>query len=107
VLGSRQIKKWWNKFSRAGADSGPEGNKFVFTGGGGTRLADYSTGFKGEITDIRVDSAHRRRQLMLLGALPGNRVSLEQSSPAYVVNIEDMRFALDRELASRIYVQPG
>ncbi len=101
------IKKWWNNANNSEPSDGraeTSESEFVFTEGGGFPLTDFSEGFTGTIADIRAEPSHRR-QLMLLGALPGNRVSVEQDKPAYVVKIEDMRFALDAELAGRIYVK--
>ena len=44
-------------------------------------------------------------KLMAMGALPGVEITLEQRFPSYVLRMDESTFAVDEELAGRIYIR--
>ena len=69
-------------------------------------LTDLSVGDAARITCL--DAAHSgvAAKLASMGILPGVKIRIVRRSPAYVFRIDYAEFAVDKELASLIRVQP-
>lgn len=70
------------------------------------RLSEGRRGFRFRITDLDVDSHETIQKMILMGALPGKTVDLIQRFPAFLIGLGNSQFAIDRELAEKIVVQP-
>ncbi len=68
-------------------------------------LSQLPPGKKGKIAYIHTKDRHILKKLMSMGTLPGISISLIQRSPSYVFQIGKSQFAIDKELASHIYVR--
>ena len=60
---------------------------------------------KGKIAYIHTKDHKRLQKLMAMGVLPGIALTLIQKFPSYVFQIGHSQFAIDKELASAIYVR--
>lgn len=67
-------------------------------------LADGEVGWAGRVAYLSTREARHVQKLMALGVLPGSPVRLLQRFPTYVFQVGYSQFAVDRELASLIYV---
>lgn len=56
------------------------------------------------VAKLHTDNREALKKIILMGFLPGAEVRLVRKFPAYVVESGHARFAMDRELASFIYV---
>lgn len=68
-------------------------------------LTELSPGQGGRIAYVYAPQASQLSKLMALGILPGAPIRLMQSFPGYVVELGQTRVALDRDIASTIYVR--
>ena len=68
-------------------------------------LAELQTKDKGQIAYLQAKDASQMHKLISIGALPGISVILLQKFPSYVFQIGQSQFAIDTELAQRIYVR--
>ncbi len=57
------------------------------------------------IAYLESEDAASLRKLMALGALPGTRLCVRQRFPSFLVEIGASQFAIDEEMARRIYVR--
>lgn len=69
------------------------------------RLSELETKDKGEIAYLQAKDNSQMQKLMSIGVLPGMSVSLLQKFPSYVLQLGQSQFAVDKELASSIYVR--
>jgi DtxR family Mn-dependent transcriptional regulator len=69
-------------------------------------LADLKKGEAGVISYIHTKDKKELQKIMALGALPGNNIKLIQSYPSYVFQIGHSQFAVDKELAKKIFIRP-
>ena len=60
---------------------------------------------KGKIAYIHTKDHKKLQKLMAMGILPGIAINLIQKFPSYVFQIGQSQFAIDKELASAIYVR--
>jgi DtxR family Mn-dependent transcriptional regulator len=68
-------------------------------------LAELEVKDKGQIAYLQARDASQMHKLISIGALPGVSVILLQKFPSYVFQIGQSQFAIDKELASSIYVR--
>lgn len=62
---------------------------------------------KGKIAYLHTKDHKKLQKLMAMGVLPGIAVTLIRKFPSYVFQIGHTQFAIDKELASAIYVRLG
>jgi DtxR family Mn-dependent transcriptional regulator len=68
-------------------------------------LAELAPGAKGTIAYLHAADSERLKKLMAMGCLPGQEISLIRSFPSYVFQIGFSQFAVDRDIASEIFVR--
>lgn len=62
---------------------------------------------KARIAFLQTDNRDMLKKIIAMGALPKTDITLLQKFPSYVFRIDKSQFAVDRELASCIYVSPA
>ena len=70
-------------------------------------LAKLKVKDKGHIDYLQAKDTSQMHKLMSIGAIPGTPITLLQRFPSYVFKIGHSQFAIDKELASAIYVRLG
>ncbi len=60
---------------------------------------------KGKIARINTHDHKKLQKIMAMGVLPGMPITLIQKFPSYVFQVGQSQFAIDKELASCIYVK--
>lgn len=68
-------------------------------------LSELAIKDKGKIAYLEAKDAKQMQKLISIGAIPGVSIMLLQKFPSYVFQIGQSQFAVDRELASSIYVR--
>jgi DtxR family Mn-dependent transcriptional regulator len=68
-------------------------------------LAELTPGQSAKIVFISSMHPERLQRLSSMGIIPGTQVTLNQKSPSYIINVEQMQIALDAEIVSEIYVK--
>lgn len=68
-------------------------------------LAELEPRDKGQIAYLQTKDAAQMQKLISIGALPGVSIALIQKFPSCVFEIGESQFAVDKELASAIYVR--
>lgn len=68
-------------------------------------LSELDVKDKGEIAYLHTKDNSQMQKLMGIGMLPGMSVMLLQKFPSYVLQLGQSQFAIDKELASSIYVR--
>ncbi len=68
-------------------------------------LAELEINKKAEISYLQTQNRNTLQKIIAMGALPKTEVSLIQKFPSYVFQIGKSQFAVDKELASHIYVR--
>jgi len=68
-------------------------------------LADLSPGQGGRIAYILSSQSNEVQKLVSIGILPGTSVQLIQRYPSYVFKVGNTQYAVDKEIASQIYVR--
>lgn len=68
-------------------------------------LADLEVKDKGKIAYLQAKDRSQMQKLISIGAIPGVAISLMQRFPSYVFQLGHSQFAVDKELASAIYVR--
>lgn len=81
-------------------------NHHSFDPGIAIRLSDARAGERVRITALDVGNRETIQKIILMGALPGKTIEAIQSFPAFLVGLGNSQFAIDRELAEKIVVQP-
>jgi Fe2+ transport system protein FeoA len=69
-------------------------------------LTQVSVGVHARVTCLDATHSNVAAKLASMGILPGSRLRLVRRSPAFVFRIDYAEFAVDRELAAVIRVQP-
>ena len=69
------------------------------------QLAEMKEGEHGAIAYLSSSQAEIVQKLMALGALPGSQVWVIQTFPSYVFQVGQTQIAVDKTLASDIYVR--
>lgn len=98
----RRLAKWWQHRTAPAAPAVPPA-----PAPRNRTLAELPAG-NGEylVASLAGASPEMLRRLAVLGLLPGVRVRVEQTFPAYVLVLGRTKFAVDRELASQVQVLP-
>jgi DtxR family transcriptional regulator, Mn-dependent transcriptional regulator len=68
-------------------------------------LVELEVKEKGKIAYLQTKDTNKMQKLISIGAIPGVSIALLQKFPSYVFQIGESQFAVDRELASGIYVR--
>ncbi|MGB9597711.1 MAG: metal-dependent transcriptional regulator [Candidatus Poribacteria bacterium] len=68
-------------------------------------LADLSPGQGGRIAYVLSSQSNEVQKLVSIGILPGTSIQLIQRYPSYVFKVGNTQYAVDREIASQIYVR--
>jgi DtxR family Mn-dependent transcriptional regulator len=68
-------------------------------------LCDLDKGKKGKVAYLQTQNQASLQKIIAMGVLPGQDISLVQKFPSYVFSIGKSQFAIDKELASHIYVR--
>ena len=68
-------------------------------------LSDLDTKVRAKISYLHTHERNAMQKAIAMGALPNTEISLIQKSPSYVFQIGKSQFAIDKELASQIYVR--
>ena len=68
-------------------------------------LAELEPRDKGRISYLESKDSSQMQKLISIGAIPGAPIILLQKFPSYVFQIGESQFAIDRDLASSIYVR--
>jgi DtxR family Mn-dependent transcriptional regulator len=68
-------------------------------------LSQLAQGQIGKVAYIYAHGSEQLQKLMAMGVLPGAPISLIQSFPSYVFQIQQTQFAVDKEIADAIYVR--
>ena len=68
-------------------------------------LSDLEVKDKGKIAYLQAKDRSQMQKLINIGAIPGVSIVLLQRFPSYVFQIGQSQFAVDKELASSIYVR--
>jgi len=68
-------------------------------------LSDLGVKDKGSIAYLQAKDPNAMQKLISIGAIPGLSVMLLQKFPSYVFQIGQTQFAIDKELASSIYIR--
>ncbi len=67
-------------------------------------LSDLKPGQGGKVVYIRSDHPGKLRKLMAMGILPGVSITLIQRFPSYVFQTGQTQFAVDKEIAEKIFI---
>jgi len=70
-----------------------------------TTLDRLEVGKEAKVAYILSKDDHLMHKLMSLGVSPGVRIRVHQTFPAFVIQVDEMQFALEKEVASQIYVR--
>lgn len=68
-------------------------------------LTNLKADNKGKVAYIHTKDQLKLQKLMAMGVLPGINITLIQKFPSYVFQLGNSQFAVDKELASAIYVR--
>lgn len=68
-------------------------------------LSEFGINKKAEISYLHAPDRNMLQKLIAIGALPNTEITLIQRFPSYVFQIGKSQFAVDKELASCIYVR--
>jgi len=70
-------------------------------------LTELDISNKTKISYLQTKDSNALQKIIAMGALPGTEITLVQKFPSYVFQIGKSQFAIDKELASNIYVRIG
>jgi len=70
-------------------------------------LTDLRAGEVAQVVSVSSDTESRLHRLGSLGVVPGSAIELQQKHPSFVVKVDETLLAMDRDVASRIYVVPA
>jgi len=68
-------------------------------------LSELEVKDKGKIAYLQAEDTNKMHKLINIGVIPGVVIALLQKFPSYVFQIGQSQFAIDKELASSIYVR--
>lgn len=69
-----------------------------------TALSAMEPRKKGKISHLDTKNTGILQKLIAMGILPGMPVTLLRNSPSYLFEVDQTRYAVDREIANHIYV---
>jgi ferrous iron transport protein A len=69
-----------------------------------TTLCSMQLKITGKISRLETRDLGILQKLMSMGILPGMPVTLLRRSPSYLFEVDQTRYAVDREIANHIYV---
>jgi len=69
------------------------------------RLSELELDKKATISHLETQDQSMLQKIIAIGALPNTAIRLIQKFPSYVFQIDKSQFAIDKELASSIYVR--
>ncbi|WP_440946245.1 FeoA family protein [Methanosarcina sp. T3] len=69
-----------------------------------TTLSSMEPKKAGKISHLETKNPGILQKLIAMGILPGMPVTLLRSSPSYLFEVDQTRYAVDREIANHIYV---
>ncbi|MCC4769769.1 ferrous iron transport protein A [Methanosarcina sp. DH2] len=69
-----------------------------------TTLSSMEPRKTGKISSLETKNAGILQKLIAMGILPGMPVTLLRRSPSYLFEVDQTRYAVDREVANHIYV---
>ena len=69
-------------------------------------LADLRDGEAAQIAHIQSDDPARDERLIAYGLVPGQRVTLVQKRPAFVIRVEQTELAMDEQVARFVFLAP-
>lgn len=70
-------------------------------------LADINRGVKGRVTYLHTKDNKKLQKLMTMGILPGVTIEVMQTFPSYVFRLGHTQIAVDKEMATDIFMMPG
>jgi DtxR family Mn-dependent transcriptional regulator len=68
-------------------------------------LSMMEKGQNGRVAYFEMGNEEKLQKMMAMGVLPGMPITLVQTYPSYVFDLDQTRYAIDREMASCIYVR--
>ena len=68
-------------------------------------LSELKSGQKGKVVYLQVEDHNVLKKLMAMGILPGRTITLIQRFPSFVFSIGKTQVAVDKDIASNIYVR--
>lgn len=68
------------------------------------RLSEVRAGSVVVVTRLGEEDDQNLQKLLALGVVPGDRLRLRATRPVFVFDVGATSYAVDRELASRIFV---
>lgn len=68
-------------------------------------LSEFEVDDKGKIAYIRADKGNIMNKLTAIGVLPGLSIQLLRKTPSYLFQMGESQFAIDKKLASHIYLR--
>lgn len=68
-------------------------------------LSELKLNQKGKIAYFEIQDNEKLQKLMSMGVLPGMPVTLVQSYPSFVFDLDQTRYAVDKEMADYIFVR--
>ncbi|MCX7918789.1 MAG: metal-dependent transcriptional regulator [bacterium] len=68
-------------------------------------LSRLSTGESGRVAYVLTQNHPEIHRLLTVGIVPGSKVRLHQTYPAYVIQVGEMQLAMEQEIAEHIYVR--
>ncbi|MEC4686227.1 MAG: metal-dependent transcriptional regulator [Nitrospirota bacterium] len=70
-------------------------------------LADVKRGVKGRVAYLHTRDNKKLQKLMTMGILPGVTIEVMQTFPSYVFRLGHTQIAVDKEMATDIFMMPG
>lgn len=71
----------------------------------GSTLELLNPGERGIVLSCKSQDEYLVRKLIAMGVTPGTPITLEQRFPSFVIKAGHSRFAVDKQVASSIYVR--
>lgn len=68
-------------------------------------LSELEVKDKGQVGYLQAKDPNQMQKLLSIGAIPGVSITLLQKFPSYIFQIGHSQFAIDEDLAQRIYVR--
>jgi DtxR family Mn-dependent transcriptional regulator len=68
-------------------------------------LDEFEVKEKGKIAYIKAGKGHVMNKLMAMGVIPGLTIQLVKKTPTYLFQMGESQFAIDKNLASHIYIR--
>jgi DtxR family Mn-dependent transcriptional regulator len=69
-------------------------------------LIHLKEGKKGKVVSINIEEKRAKHVLFSLGVMPGVEIKVFQKTPAFSVEIDGTRIAIDKKIAEHIFVKP-